>query len=60
MSPETVLVVGGTGELGEPVARQLLADGYSVRLLVRDVARAHTLLGPEFEYFAARISTCPA
>ena len=55
MRPETLLVVGGTGELGEPVARQLLADGYSVRLLVRDVARAHTLLGPEFEYFAGDV-----
>jgi NADH dehydrogenase len=37
------------------VARQLLADGYSVRLLVRDVARAHTLLGPEFESFTGDV-----
>ena len=32
---ETVLVIGGTGELGAPVARQLRGDGYRVRLLVR-------------------------
>jgi uncharacterized protein YbjT (DUF2867 family) len=32
---ETVLVIGGTGELGAPVARQLHGDGYRVRLLVR-------------------------
>jgi uncharacterized protein YbjT (DUF2867 family) len=32
----TVLVIGGTGELGAPVARQLRSDGYQVRLLVRD------------------------
>jgi nucleoside-diphosphate-sugar epimerase len=27
---ETVLVIGGTGQLGAPVARQLGADGYRV------------------------------
>lgn len=32
---ETVLVIGGTGELGASVARQLHRDGYRVRLLVR-------------------------
>jgi uncharacterized protein YbjT (DUF2867 family) len=32
---ETVLVIGGTGQLGAPVARQLRGDGYRVRLLVR-------------------------
>ncbi|HZB33246.1 MAG TPA: NmrA family NAD(P)-binding protein [Streptosporangiaceae bacterium] len=31
----TVLVIGGTGRLGAPVARQLRHDGYRVRLLVR-------------------------
>jgi uncharacterized protein YbjT (DUF2867 family) len=33
----TVLVFGGTGALGAPVARQLRNDGYQVRLLVRDL-----------------------
>ena len=32
---ETVLVIGGTGQLGAPVARQLRSDGYRVRLLAR-------------------------
>jgi uncharacterized protein YbjT (DUF2867 family) len=32
---ETVLVIGGTGQLGAPVARQLRDDGYRVRLLAR-------------------------
>ena len=49
---DTILVVGGTGMLGEQVARQLLRDGFEVRVLVRDVQRARTLLGPDFEYFA--------
>lgn len=37
-SPEAiirVLVVGGTGMLGEPVARHLLAQGHTVRILTR-------------------------
>jgi uncharacterized protein YbjT (DUF2867 family) len=39
MSVQTVLVIGATGTVGGPVARQLLADGYHMRLLVRDVER---------------------
>jgi nucleoside-diphosphate-sugar epimerase len=37
---ETVLVIGGTGELGAPVARQLRGDGYRVRLPVRELPAA--------------------
>jgi nucleoside-diphosphate-sugar epimerase len=59
-SSETILFVGGTGELGKPVARQMLADGYSVRLLVRTPERARTLLGPEFEYFAGDVGDSTA
>ena len=45
----TVLVIGGTGELGAPVARQLRNDGYQVRLLVRDPDRISGA-DPGFEY----------
>jgi uncharacterized protein YbjT (DUF2867 family) len=45
----TVLVIGGTGELGAPVARQLLNDGYRVRLLVRDADRISGA-DPDFDY----------
>jgi uncharacterized protein YbjT (DUF2867 family) len=46
---ETVLVIGGTGQLGAPVARQLRSDGYRVRLLARTppAARHHE---PGLEY----------
>ena len=37
---ETVLVIGGTGALGAPVARQLRGDGYRVRLLARKLPAA--------------------
>jgi uncharacterized protein YbjT (DUF2867 family) len=36
MAMNKILVLGGTGLLGEPAARSLRADGYQVRLLVRD------------------------
>jgi uncharacterized protein YbjT (DUF2867 family) len=50
MRNERALVVGATGMLGEPVARRLLADGWQVRCLVRDEARARAKLGDGFEY----------
>ena len=31
-----VLVIGGSGDLGAPVAEQLRGDGFKVRLLVRN------------------------
>jgi uncharacterized protein YbjT (DUF2867 family) len=37
---EIVLVIGGTGELGAPVARQLSSDGYRVRVLARTLPAA--------------------
>jgi uncharacterized protein YbjT (DUF2867 family) len=52
---QTILVVGGTGMLGEQVAWQLLCEGFAVRLLARNVERARTLLGPNFEYFTGDV-----
>jgi uncharacterized protein YbjT (DUF2867 family) len=37
---ETVLVIGGTGQLGALVVRQLRGDGYRVRVLVRKLPTA--------------------
>ncbi len=39
-----ILVVGATGGVGKRVVKLLLAQGYRVRALVRDEARAQTLL----------------
>src|SRR4051794_24979138 len=40
-----VLVTGGTGFVGSHTTRRLLDDGHSVRLLVRDEAKADAVLG---------------
>ncbi|MFC1857218.1 SDR family oxidoreductase [Thermodesulfobacteriota bacterium] len=44
-----ILVVGATGLLGEPVARQLKKNGFVVRLMVRDVRKAAKHFGDGFE-----------
>lgn len=46
---ETILVMGGTGMLGEPVARQLVEDGHTVRIMTRRVERVSERLGDRYE-----------
>ncbi|MBI5873754.1 MAG: NAD(P)H-binding protein [Candidatus Omnitrophica bacterium] len=46
---QLILVVGATGMLGEPVARQLEKDGYAVRVLARNPEKAKAKLGDSFE-----------
>ena len=48
-SNKTILVIGGTGMLGKPVAQQLKADGFNVRLLARNPEKAQKLLGARYE-----------
>jgi uncharacterized protein YbjT (DUF2867 family) len=38
---DTVLVIGGTGQLGAPVVGQPRGDGYRVRVLARRLPPAH-------------------
>jgi uncharacterized protein YbjT (DUF2867 family) len=52
----SVFVVGGTGLLGRAVATPLLASGWRVRLLVRNVERAQQLLGGGFDYVSGDVS----
>ena len=51
-----ILVVGGTGMLGGPVARRLRADGFDVRLLARDVGKAATMFGDGFDVAAGDVT----
>jgi uncharacterized protein YbjT (DUF2867 family) len=55
-----ILVVGATGLIGAPVARQLLADGHHVRLLVRDTGRAGKQLGTGFDYAEGSVTDAQA
>jgi uncharacterized protein YbjT (DUF2867 family) len=41
--PSTVLIVGATGSIGRHAVAEALAQGYTVRALVRSAARAHSL-----------------
>lgn len=42
-----VLVVGATGETGRWIMTDLLSKGFNVRLLVRNLAKAESLFGPD-------------
>ncbi|MCP4541507.1 MAG: NAD(P)H-binding protein [Chloroflexi bacterium] len=48
-SNNRILVVGGTGMLGEPVTRQLQIDGFDVRILSRSPQKAIIKFGEDFE-----------
>lgn len=45
-----ILVIGGTGMLGYPVARQLKADGFNVVIFTRNIKRARLVLEENFEF----------
>lgn len=44
-----LLIVGGTGSLGRPVARKFRNEGCAVRIFTRDPERARELLGDGFD-----------
>jgi NADH dehydrogenase len=46
----SVLIIGATGMLGRPVARRLVSEGFTVRLLVRDLARAQLVLPAQCQF----------
>ena len=52
---QTILVLGATGMLGEPVARQLKASGYQVRLLSRSAEKARARFGDGYEIAAGDV-----
>ncbi len=55
-----VLVLGGTGNLGQYVVRALLARGAPVRVLTRRAAPARELLGPDVELVEGDITDVEA
>jgi uncharacterized protein YbjT (DUF2867 family) len=51
-----ILVLGGTGLLGAPVARRLHADAFAVRLLAREPDRARAMFDDSFEVVAGDVT----
>src|SRR4029450_10953080 len=49
------LLTGATGTVGHAIARALLAEGRTVRALVRDVERARELVPPRGELLAGDV-----
>ena len=55
----TYLIAGATGAIGRRLAQGLLADGATVRALVREEGRARAILGPRVELHHADLSERP-
>lgn len=53
---QTILVVGATGNHGQPVARQLRQDGFDVRIFTRSRAKAEKIFGDTFPLFQGKIN----
>lgn len=49
---KTILVMGGTGLLGQPAARRLKEEGFQVRIMTRDPQKARVVFDNSFEVFA--------
>jgi uncharacterized protein YbjT (DUF2867 family) len=55
MTTQPILVVGGTGNVGNSVVRTLHEEGHAVRVLTRDSGRARQVLGPDIEIVEAEL-----
>jgi uncharacterized protein YbjT (DUF2867 family) len=53
---KTILVIGATGLLGEPVAIHLKQSGFHVRLMVRNIERAAKRFGDDFEIVEGNVN----
>ena len=57
---ETIVIFGGTGRVGEPVARQLLSEGCNVRVFTRDERSAKLKLGSDVEFVRGDVADLSA
>ncbi len=56
----SVLVIGGTGMLGEPVVHCLQAQGYRVRMLTRNPDKARAIFGDAIEAIKGDVKDVPS
>ncbi|WP_296463246.1 SDR family oxidoreductase [Pigmentiphaga sp.] len=54
--PATVLAVGATGSIGRLVVAEAIRQGYQVRALVRDAAKARRVLPPQAELVVGEVT----
>lgn len=45
-----LLIIGGTGGVGQQIVKKLISEGQSIRILVRDPVRAESIFGNQVEY----------
>lgn len=57
LPPATVLAVGATGSIGRLVVAEALRQGYAVRALVRDEAKARRVLPPETQLIVGEVTS---
>ena len=55
-APKIVLVAGATGRTGTTVVGQLMAEGYTVRALVRDPVKARVTFGDKVSNFTGDVT----
>jgi uncharacterized protein YbjT (DUF2867 family) len=55
-TPKTVLVAGANGQTGQLIVKHLQKQGYQVRALVREPAKAQALLGPDVTYVHGNVT----
>ena len=58
--PELILVIGGTGMLGEPVVRCLREAGFPVRVLTRSLEKARDRFEAGIEVVAGEVDDAPS
>lgn len=51
---KTILIIGATGILGKPVAKELHSE-FKIRLLVRDIKKAREIFGESYEYIEGEL-----
>jgi uncharacterized protein YbjT (DUF2867 family) len=49
---KTILIISGTGMLGQPVARHLKESGFGVRVMTRNLQKAKKMFDSTYELFA--------
>ena len=57
---KTILVLGGTGMLGQPAVRCLTEAGFQVRVMTRDRQKAETVFGGSVEIAAGDPTDAPS